>query len=101
MTVEQILAKLARMRITLFLDGGRLRYRAPKGALTPQMREVIAENRKAIIERLRDRKNPNGLPLKCVVCDRRHWVNERPRNGQIRTICRKCGRFIGYRPAGL
>lgn len=27
-----------------------------------------------------------------------NWVDESPKNGWIRTHCRKCGSLIGYRP---
>ena len=101
MTLEQLLDDLAGRQVTLFLEGNHLRYRAPEGALTPELGVVIADNRVEIIERLR--RGANGAtvqPPRCVTCDRRYWVDDPPRHGRIRTTCGKCGRFIGFRPEG-
>jgi transcription elongation factor len=43
-------------------------------------------------------------PARCLGhTDPRHWLDEPARNrpGVIRTTCRRCGGFIGYRPADL
>ena len=53
MTLDQLLADLSQNQIEVFLDGDRLRYRAPEGVLTVDMRVAISEHRVAIIERLR------------------------------------------------
>ena len=103
MTTDQLLADLARRNITLSVDGGRLRYRAPVGVLTPQMRKAIAARRDAIFELLRRKDQEPAVSWggKCRLCDRRSWIDQPPIGGKIRTICGKCGRFIGYRPVGL
>ena len=102
MMLNQLLADLSASQITLFLYGDRLRYRAPERALTPQLRDRIAENRAAIIKRLRPEANVTTIrPPRCAVCNRKYWVDDPPKNGWIRTTCRKCRRFLGYRPEGL
>lgn len=31
--------------------------------------------------------------------DPKNWIDEPPKNGMIRTHCKVCGEFVGYRPA--
>ena len=45
MTVYDTIAACARAGVSLALDGDRLRYRAPAGALTPDLRAGLAEHR--------------------------------------------------------
>ena len=102
MTIDQLLAALAQNQIVVFLDGDRLRYRAPEGALAAGVRVAVSEHYTAIIERLRGGARPMPpRPTKCMFCDRRHWVDEQPKGDRIRTVCGKCGGFIGYRLVGL
>jgi hypothetical protein len=103
MTTDQLLADLAQWNITLSVDGGRLRYRAPVGVLTTQMREAIAARRDAILERLCRKSHEPTVRWggKCRLCDYRSWIDQPSIGGKIRTICGECGRFIGYRPVGL
>jgi hypothetical protein len=99
-TVE-LMNELSRRGVVLYLDGDRLRFRAPVGALVTELRAAIAEQRLAIIDRLRPTPAAAGSHnAKCARCDHRNWVDAPPVAGQIRTTCGKCGRFIGYRPVG-
>ena len=98
MSFDQLLTKLADRQITLTLEGGRLMYRAPTGVLTPDLREAISQHRQTIIARLTTLQNgkTNGTPT-CIHVFPGNWIDHLPRNGRIRTACRLCGRFIGYR----
>lgn len=101
MTIDELLRNLAYSRVTLFLVGDRLLYRAPEGALTADMRAAIAAYRPEIIKRLQVGQRGECAARKCITCDRRYWVDDPPKDGRIRTTCVKCGRFIGYRPEKL
>jgi hypothetical protein len=95
--VEDLLRTLGDRAVELYVDGDRLRFRAPKGALTPESRDGIAANRSVIIERLR-KAAATTAGDRCVNCNWRNWRDDPPKDGRIRTTCGKCGRFIGYRP---
>ncbi|RIK81906.1 MAG: hypothetical protein DCC68_07575 [Planctomycetota bacterium] len=94
------MAEIGRRGIELYLDGERLRFRAPAGALGSELRAAVGEQRAAIIGRLQQPREVSASTTKCMRCDHRDWVDEPPAGGQIRTHCGKCGRFIGYRPVG-
>ena len=53
MTSGETLAELERLGVVLEPNGNKLRYRAPQGALTPELREAITENKAEIISTLR------------------------------------------------
>lgn len=98
MIVDHVLADLTAKRITLSLNGDRLRYRAPEGALTPELRAIIAQYRNEIVDRLRAGVGSIPDATRCVACERHDWIDQPPKDGVVRTTCSKCGRFIGYRP---
>jgi hypothetical protein len=97
MNVDALLRSLADRDVELYLGGDQLRFRAPAGALTPEMRDEIAAHRPAIIEHLRTGTKTTAT-ARCGKCDWRDWRDDPPQDGRIRTKCGKCGRFIGYRP---
>ncbi len=99
MIAQALLHQLAERNVELYLDGDRLRFRVPAGALTDDLRLAVAEHRTEIIVLLRPRDAVAPVRTACVTCDRRDWVDEPAREGQIRTVCGRCGRFIGFRPA--
>ncbi len=99
MTLNELMPRLARHNIDLWLEGDRLRYRAPDGALTADLRNSIVAHRPEIIASLRA---PWCQPKqqRCAVCSPKNWMDAPPKEGRIRTTCADCGRFIGYRPIG-
>jgi hypothetical protein len=97
--VDDLVRTLADRAVELYIDGDRLRFRAPGGALTPELRGKIAVHRLAIIEYLRTGATTTIAAASCGNCHRRNWRDDPPKDGRIRTTCGKCGRFIGYRPA--
>ena len=52
MSVTEFLHELGRQGIELWLEGRRLRFRAPQGAITPETRERLAQQKEAIVEHL-------------------------------------------------
>ena len=63
MTSSEILTKLDRRGVVLEPNGDKLRYRAPQGALTPELREAITENKAEIISTLRRLGDGQAPPL--------------------------------------
>ena len=97
MNTDELLAQLSRENITLYLDGDQLHFRAKQGALTNDKRAAIAEHRDEIIRRLAAK--PGRATGSCNgYCDKRNWVDDAVNSSLIRTTCRICGKFIGYRP---
>ena len=102
MTDESLITTLASHGIALYLEGDVIRFRAPKGVLTADLKEQIAERRAEIIAHLR-RLTALGARSQDAACrcDMAIWVDEPPQDARIRTHCGKCGKFIGYRPENL
>lgn len=101
MTTEDLLRRFADDGIQLYLDGDRLRFRAPAGALSQKWRDEITARRMAIVLYLASQRVAAAATEHGPSCDRRFWVDDPPQDGRIRTTCSVCGRFIGYRPVGL
>ena len=98
MNIGKFLRDLRARDISIYLDGETLRFRAPAGALTTTLRDLVSRHRGEIICQLRDAPSPEMGRRKCTICIPDNWRDEQSRNGRIRTTCRACGRFIGYRP---
>jgi amino acid adenylation domain-containing protein len=52
-TVEKLLRRLKELDIQILLDGDRVKFRAPKGRLTPDLELDLAEHKQEIIQALR------------------------------------------------
>lgn len=50
--LDVLLATVAKLGIKLFIDGGNLRFTAPRGVLTDDLRHQLREHKSALVERL-------------------------------------------------
>ena len=78
MTADETLAELHRRGVILEPNGDRLRYRAPQGALTPELREAMAEHKGEILSTIRRFGDgfppPLGRPL-ATEQELRRWMD--------------------------
>ncbi len=63
MTLSHLLSELARRDITLWPEGDHLRFRAPRGALTPELRDALVNRKLEVIAELRDRAGATATAL--------------------------------------
>jgi len=94
MTGGEVLAVLKSRGVVLEPQGDKLHYRAPKGVLTPDLRQALAENKAEVLTLLKDGPDhiasacvclmpigPTG-PNRCTVCE-------------LPLLCPRCGRCRG------
>ena len=93
--VDVLLTTLTRHGVVLTADGENLDIDAPDGVLTPELIERLMLHKLDILDRLRRTMPCHNMHFMPV-----NWRDESPRAGRIRTVCRVCGKFIGYRPVG-
>lgn len=55
MTISELLVQLAEQGIELWTEGGKLRFRAPKGALTPELRARLSDQKAELLDAVRER----------------------------------------------
>jgi amino acid adenylation domain-containing protein len=89
---EAIVAELAARDIKLQVEDGRLRVNAPRGALTPELRDVLAARKEDLIALLRDEKpvvasgaipcQPRTSPLPMSFGQQRMWFITRMAPGR-------------------
>lgn len=58
----EFLAELQRRGVTLSEDNGSLRYSAPKGAITPELREQLRTRKEEILALLRQMQRDASAP---------------------------------------
>lgn len=65
--IDQLLLELSHRKIKLWLEGDRLRYKAPKDALTPELLSQVKEHKGEIITFLRSATNNPGTQIPPIV----------------------------------
>lgn len=63
MTTSDILLELRKRRIELTPLGDRLRYRAPMGNMTPELRDAVVKNKSTLISVLGDRNGAQWIGI--------------------------------------
>lgn len=56
MTVYELMAKMGAVGIKLWVEEGQLKFKAPKGALTPELKQNLIDNKQAVIDFLSETK---------------------------------------------
>ena len=92
MTAETLLADLSARGVIVTVARDTIQLDAPSGVLTDDDVVVLRDHKSSVLESLRSRCQPHNKPENSVDAA----APNRP--GWIRTTCRVCGRFIGYRP---
>jgi hypothetical protein len=86
MTPVELLAEVSRLGIILEVDGEGVRYKAPVGALTSELKDALrahkAELRQLLAAPPADCLSDTPCPV-CGSCERWSWFDER-------TLCRVC-----------
>ncbi len=60
MSMDELLGDLTKQGVELWLEGERLRYRAPEGTLTPGLRERLTAHKAQLVTLLRERRGKGG-----------------------------------------
>lgn len=76
MTIETLLVELNRRDIKLFLAGGKLRLEAPVGALTPELKEAVRQNKTALLMKLREQPSFDSDQAQQLFADALARLNE-------------------------
>ena len=90
MEIDALLDHLAKLGVRVFVMDGRLKLRGPKAVLTEALVQEVSRHRQKLARRL------------CPHLFRLDYWRDAPapgRPGWIITVCKHCGRFLGYRPS--
>jgi hypothetical protein len=107
-TAADLMDRCRGFGITLYLEGDELRFRGPRGAMTPELRQVVADNKAALVALLRpppslasavpaERPQSVYLPCSCPTgvcwpcCNRPCEVCGRPTGSAFIRQCVPCG----------
>ncbi len=93
MTAGDLLAALTALGATVQAVEDRLRIQAPPGALTPELRSALAEQKPALLDLLRPVPRLRPLHLLCAGCQR-YFMHEPA------MLCYWCRSKRHRRPAG-
>lgn len=109
MTPQELLAELDRRGVILTPVGDKLRYDAPAGVLTPDLKEAMRQHKADLLVLLRARENAKSNVF-CFTCFRHHGVKARYQPhvvrlslqypGWLEFICTGCGSRSYARPKG-
>lgn len=78
MTLAELLRTLRKAGIALAVENDALRIQAPKGAVTPDLRERLLEHKQALVHWLRESATDDGLPLPQYAPDPEHLYEPFP-----------------------
>src|SRR6188472_2144184 len=51
-SAKNLIAELRQLGITIWVDNGRLRYKAPQGGLTPELKQRLVDNKDEVLHLL-------------------------------------------------
>ncbi len=111
-TAANLIDRCRQHGVTLYLDGDQLRFRGPRGALTPELRQAVAQHRAEVVRLLLrpagqdtppppQRFRPSYLPCSCPTatcwpcCNRPCEVCGKPTGSAFIRQCIRCGNAAG------
>lgn len=93
MNATTLLNELSLMGVTVISPGmGRVKLICEAGPVPVKAIEAARPHKAELAKYLRGSCTPHNDPAN---------YDDTLRDGRIRTVCRVCGRFVGYRPADL